>query len=145
MVYESGPPFRGDSELIWSEVLPVAPETVAKARNGLELAKAGSLQRDARPDVLEDLRLLTSELVTNSVRHGGLEGGDTIELRVSTSAKSFRVEVLDRGRGFRPEPPAPSSLRVSGWGLYLIDRVSDRWGVETNDMTCVWFEIDRRY
>lgn len=32
------------------------------------------------------------------------------------------------------EPPG-------GWGLMLVGEIADRWGVETDDGTCVWFEM----
>ena len=39
--------------------------------------------------------------------------------------------------------PDPDPARPSGWGLYLVRELSDRWGVERNKQTRVWFELDR--
>jgi anti-sigma regulatory factor (Ser/Thr protein kinase) len=99
---------------------------------------------DALPSgVLEDVRLLVSELVTNSIRHAGIEEGGGVELRVLVSQRVLRVEVVDGGRGFEPASPGPSADMGSGWGLYLVDRIADRWGTRPTDPgTCVWFEID---
>jgi anti-sigma regulatory factor (Ser/Thr protein kinase) len=87
----------------------------------------------------EDIRLLVSELVTNSLRHTGTAD---IVLEVWRSDEIVRVAVTDRGAGFdlggRPEPGD-----ASGWGLFMVDRLADRWGVETNGNTCVWFELTR--
>jgi len=57
---------------------------------------------------------------------------------------NIRVEVLNEGPGFVPEPPfQPSEQRDIGYGLYLIDRLSKTWGVEPEgERTKVWFEVD---
>jgi anti-sigma regulatory factor (Ser/Thr protein kinase) len=103
----------------------------------------GVLAEDVDTSLLEDVRLLVDELVTNSVKHAGLEDGQWIGLSVQTAMTRVRVEVSDAGGGFEPDGHAAASDRGSGWGLLLVDRMSDRWGVKRNDLTCVWFEIDR--
>lgn len=93
--------------------------------------------------VLEDLRLMVSEVVTNSVRHAGLGEADHIELQISVDRERVRVEVHDRGPGFE-RPAAPTTtVRDSGWGLYLVDQLADGWGVTTGRGTTVWFELSR--
>jgi anti-sigma regulatory factor (Ser/Thr protein kinase) len=90
----------------------------------------------------EDARLLASELVTNSVRHAGLAKGDSIGLSMGLTGDRIRIEVIDRGEGFEvPAPPAPAVDLTAGWGLLLVQRISDRWNVERRP-TSVWFEID---
>jgi anti-sigma regulatory factor (Ser/Thr protein kinase) len=92
---------------------------------------------------LRDVRLLTSELVTNAVRHAGLGPGDRIGLRVSLDPHALRVEVRDPGHGFVRRPPPPDPERASGWGLFLVEAVADRWGMEGTDPgTRIWFELD---
>ena len=56
---------------------------------------------------------------------------------------SVRVEVADPGQGFEPAPRDEAMTKPGGWGLYLVDRIADRWGVIRNRMNRVWFEIDR--
>ena len=87
----------------------------------------------------EDVRLLVSELVTNSLRHTGTSG---IRLEVWASHDVVRVEVADDGVGFDP-PRRPRPGQASGWGLFMVDRLANRWGVDANDSTRVWFELDR--
>jgi anti-sigma regulatory factor (Ser/Thr protein kinase) len=89
-----------------------------------------------------DLRLVVSELITNSIKHRQLGGDDTIHLRVESSTLGVRVEVTDSGRVFAPRRP-PSPGETTGWGLYLVDRLVDRWGVRGHDGTTVWVEMDR--
>jgi anti-sigma regulatory factor (Ser/Thr protein kinase) len=99
------------------------------------------------PIVAENAQLLVSELVTNSVRHAGLPEEASIEFSVRASAEVLMVEVADAGRGFDhtagPRPRAVGGLpEPSGWGLFLVDRISDRWGaVEMDGETRVWFEL----
>ena len=114
------------------------PGAVPDARRALE-----ALDDEVSAQTLEDLRLLVSELVTNSVRHAGLGESQTIELKVKVLPQTVRVEVNDQGGGFEPAPRTAQSDDQSGWGLYLVSRLSDRWGVTSDGVTRVWFELDR--
>jgi anti-sigma regulatory factor (Ser/Thr protein kinase) len=116
------------------------PAAAAQARQALDRL-AGAMP-DSR---LRDLRLLVSELVTNSVRHAGLRADDRIRLLVQRRDAVLRVEVHDPGSGFELRAPAPDPTRTSGWGLYLVDELADRWGMEASAEsagTRVWFELD---
>jgi len=99
------------------------------------------------PSVAENAELLVSELVTNSVRHAGLPAEASIEFSVRASAETLMVEVADAGRGFdRHAPFRPRAVAgaeaASGWGLFLVDRIADRWGAtEVDGETRVWFEL----
>jgi anti-sigma regulatory factor (Ser/Thr protein kinase) len=114
-----------------------APESAAKARRAL----AGIADRMPAPQ-LHDVRLLVSELVTNAIRHAGLGPDDTVQLVLLMEDRSLRVEVHDPGSGFRPRKPVPDPARPSGWGLYLVEELADRWGVDSDHTTLVWFEVD---
>jgi serine/threonine-protein kinase RsbW len=95
------------------------------------------------PDGRErDVRLLVSELVTNAVRHANLDESDVIVLVIESEDEVLRVEVHDPGGGFVPTAPSPDPARPSGWGLYLVAELADRWGVDSDDRTLVWFELD---
>jgi anti-sigma regulatory factor (Ser/Thr protein kinase) len=117
---------------------PPTPDSVAAARRSL-----GRLAGHVPEPLLSDLRLLVSELVTNSVRHARLGSKDVIELRVALSGDSVRLEVADPGPGFEAtlRPPGPDGS--SGWGLHVVDAIADRWGVDHRDSTRVWVEINR--
>jgi anti-sigma regulatory factor (Ser/Thr protein kinase) len=90
-----------------------------------------------------DLCLLVSELVTNSVRHARLRPPDTIRLRVEVSDRLLRVGVTDPGEGFGADILEPAVRGPGGWGLFLTERLADRWGVDRESgWTTVWLELD---
>ena len=110
-------------------------EALAAAREMVE--SLDDLSRPAR----DDLALLITELVGNSLRHAGLGPADLIRVRIARPRGSVRVEVVDSGPGFSPVRERPGRVQTSGRGLYLVDQVADRWGVELKGETCVWFEL----
>jgi len=113
--------------------LPRTPEAAGLARRALDDLN-GSVARDVLPDV----RLLVSELITNSVKYGG-EG--PVRLEVEASEKSVRAEIIDQGVGFTPKVRDDDLDRVGGWGLHLTEHLTSRWGTYEGS-THVWFEID---
>ena len=78
-----------------------------------------------------------------AIRHAGLEHDDVIKLVVVSGDRALRIEVRDPGPGFEMAEPQLDPARPSGWGLYLVRELSDRWGVERDEETRVWFELDR--
>ena len=88
-----------------------------------------------------DVRLLVSELVTNSVKHAKVSEDESIQLAVKIDGELVRVEVRDSGPGFEPPPGVPPRDADEGWGLFLVEQLADHWGVEPARQA-VWFEID---
>jgi len=114
--------------------LPSTASAPARARGALDqLGDRISAER------MRDVRLLVSELVTNAVRHAG---GEAVRLIVALEGSTLRIEVHDPGSGFELKPPPDDPLRASGWGLVLVEELADRWGVDRNPRTRVWFEMD---
>jgi anti-sigma regulatory factor (Ser/Thr protein kinase) len=114
--------------------LPPSPESVAEARARVLAALAPQVG-DGQ---LQTVCLLVSEIVTNAVRHGGV--GAPVEVRAMWDG-GIRVEVVDHGRGFTPGARSAAPEEPGGYGLFLVGRLADRWGVETDHFTCVWFEL----
>lgn len=117
-----------------SFTFPREPQTVRAARAALY-----ELEGRVPENRLYDASLCLSELVTNAVQHPG--AGGELELRLLLEEERLRVEVVDSGTGFHPGPPTEGDER--GWGLFIVDNLSDGWGVEHGDHTVVWFEIER--
>jgi anti-sigma regulatory factor (Ser/Thr protein kinase) len=93
-----------------------------------------------RGELLFDVGVLVSEVVTNAVRHGGADRDRTIVVHVALAQEVLRVEVCDQGPGFTPPRTPRPHAQGGGNGLVLLDRMSSRWGVAVDDGTCVWFE-----
>ena len=55
----------------------------------------------------------------------------------------MRVRVCDTGEGFQVSRPSRRPPGAGGYGLVLLERLSDRWGVNRNGGFCVWFEVRR--
>lgn len=114
--------------------LPAVSDSIPLARREVD-----RLAGEVDEEQLEVLRLLVSEMVSNSIRHA--EGSRSVEVRVWLGRRSIRLEVEDRGPGFRPTRAAPRAS--GGWGLVIVDRLARRWGVRSGPKTTVWLELDR--
>jgi anti-sigma regulatory factor (Ser/Thr protein kinase) len=94
---------------------------------------------------LEDVELLVSELATNSVRHGGCGEREELAMEADVQEGRVLVRVYDQGGGFEAAVPKNSEPeQPGGYGLVLLDRLADDWGIQRGDRFCVWFELDRR-
>ena len=114
--------------------LPAVSDSVPLARQEVD-----RLTGEVDDEQLELLRLLMSEMVSNSVRHA--VGTRSVDVRIWVRDGSIRLEVEDRGPGFRPARGTPGAS--GGWGLVIVDRLARRWGVRSGPETTVWLELDR--
>lgn len=114
--------------------LPVEPAAAGAARRIL-------IREGLDPDLDHTVCLLVSELVTNAIRHAAMGPGDKIVLAARLTPEFARVEVRDTGPGFDPAV----RHEASGYGLRMLDALSTRWGVDSDERgTRIWFEVDRR-
>ena len=112
------------------------PEAAASARRAIS-----KLRADLDPPLIETLRLLVTELVSNSVRH---TAADSVTLSVAIGKSAVLTEVADTGPGFDPQCIEQSGNDDTGWGLFLVQRLADRWGVRHDGPSKrVWFELRR--
>jgi anti-sigma regulatory factor (Ser/Thr protein kinase) len=129
--------------LVPDEVLILLPAVVESARAAREAVDA--LPWGEQDEAAFTVRLLVTELVSNSVRHAGLSSADSITLDVWVEDGLVRGEVTDRGPGFdRPSFDQPPD-GTFGCGLYLVDALADQWGIERtidDQEWAVWFQID---
>ena len=90
------------------------------------------------PELADAVDLVVSELVTNSVRHSGLEDPDGVWVHVTSSLAGVTGEVVDDGRGIGEDPPPADHHPM---GLRIVERTVSRWG-HANHPTRVWFELN---
>lgn len=120
-----------------SAELPAGPEAPATARRLI----ADWMGTDTDRTVVEDVKLLVSEVVTNAVRHPEQRG--KIGMTLTVARGRIRVEVSDPGGGsfHKPSVHTPPVHSLGGRGLLIVDRVAAAWGVTSGSPTRVWFEL----
>jgi anti-sigma regulatory factor (Ser/Thr protein kinase) len=127
----------GSGRMQFTVQFPHDVDSIPRARRALDRVRG-----EVDDLTLRNARLLVSELVTNVVRHvDPSEGRDQIELAIERSDGRLRVEVADHGGGFEPAPRADRQDESSGWGLHILAQLAERWGVESDGGTRVWFEL----
>src|SRR4029453_16155906 len=115
--------------------LPAVPTAPAEAR-----AVVDAIGSDLPEAVLVDAKLLLTELVANAIKHTS-RGIEALIIRIRRN-HFVRVEVLDPGPMFNPDPRPPGTGAGSGRGLYHVDAVATAWGVEPDEAgKKVWFEL----
>ncbi|MFF5159768.1 ATP-binding protein [Streptomyces sp. NPDC000348] len=116
--------------------LPSRPESAATARRIVQVIVLREWGLAAR--TAEDAVLLVSELVGNAVRHTGAR---VFGLRMRRRRGWIRIEVRDPSRGLPCLLPVQET-DTSGRGLFLVDTLADRWGVDLLPRgKTTWFEI----
>jgi len=113
--------------------------SVAAARRFI----ASSLADWDRASEVEDVVLLTSEVVTNLVMHAGPHGpGEEIVVDVHWADDLVRVEVSDWRPGTLPADQSIGPDGLSGRELLLLDVLARAWGVRASPAgKTVWFEL----
>ena len=113
-----------------------------KRAAGLARRSILSAQADLPPGIRHRLALLLSELVTNAIQHGGAGEHETVQVRVAARIDRVRVEVFDPGAN--GALPRDRIEEAGGYGLLLVDRMSDGWGRETvpTGGSLAWFELE---
>jgi anti-sigma regulatory factor (Ser/Thr protein kinase) len=117
--------------------LRAEPVSVGRARGWLDSLVAGLVADERRAD----LRLVMTEIITNAIRHGA--AGGTLRLAATPKPEFLCVQVTDNGPGLVPRPGAMASDEHGGFGLFIVEQLTRRWGVTREDRhTRVWFEFD---
>jgi anti-sigma regulatory factor (Ser/Thr protein kinase) len=95
-------------------------------------------------DGLETVRLLVSEVTTNCVQHAHAGATARIDIVVSQRRGAVRVEVSTEAAPFEytsREETSADPTEERGRGLFIVDALSQRWGVAPNEPNRVWFEL----
>ena len=110
--------------------LPAGPAAPATARAAITRWLSGNLPSG----VLEDARLLASELVASSLLQPDISEDDLLRLKVERRSGALRVEVR--------VPGTTDVVAPREHGLQLVDRMAARWGIDRTGDTNMWFEVD---
>ena len=87
---------------------------------------------------IDDVVLLVSELATNAVKHAEAR---SIGIKIRRTGNTLRIDVVDDGPGFEDPTATPPQIG-SGMGLRLVQRLASRWGIDSDELTTVWFELE---
>jgi serine/threonine-protein kinase RsbW len=92
--------------------------------------------------VVDTVKLLVSETVTNAVVHGVAFDVETVDVEGRLFADRLRLDVSNGGPAFDHVPELPPATDPSGRGLFVVDQLADAWGSEhAEGSTNVWFEV----
>jgi anti-sigma regulatory factor (Ser/Thr protein kinase) len=131
-----------EARTTWRAVLESNTRAPRRARHEIAEHLDGELASERTQDAV----LLVGELVTNSLLHA--DSGETHEIVVELviGLNAVRVMVTDGGSSSMPIIQPLDSKRPGGRGLFLVESLSDRWGMtrEGSRETQVWFEMGRR-
>jgi anti-sigma regulatory factor (Ser/Thr protein kinase) len=120
--------------------LPPTTASVPAARRFVRARLEDAVHGPADGSVdVDAATLLVSEVVTNAILHAR----SAVTLTVDVAGDSVRITVRDGS----PVPPrvhrfAPTA--ATGRGMFLLDRLARRWGVDADPVTggkVVWFEV----
>jgi anti-sigma regulatory factor (Ser/Thr protein kinase) len=117
--------------------LPGGPSSPHLARTAL----AERFEEGIDAECADTLKLLSSEVVTNCVKHAGAATGVPIELRAWMLSGCIHVEVSTAARPFHHIAQRPSGEEGGGNGLLLVSELSRSWGVVDNGRNTVWFKV----
>jgi len=113
------------------------PASVPEARR-LTREFADDLMQGEQADKLD---MAVTEVFSNAVRHSGSQ--DEILLALTQKDDFLCVRVSDGGTGLVPRPGAMTTEPGAGYGLFLVEQLTRRWGMTREDgRTRVWFELD---
>jgi anti-sigma regulatory factor (Ser/Thr protein kinase) len=116
--------------------LPLEPDSARRAREQLEPFRKGLDET-----TFFDLRLLVSELIAEALNARSKIDHGRVELRAKLRNGGVRVEVAEDGEAFRLPPRRPKPGEA-GFGIYLMTRLSRRWGVRYGPGgSAVWLEV----
>ena len=108
--------------------------------------EARRLTREFADDLMQGeqankLDMAVTEVFSNAVRHSGSQ--DEILLALTQKDGFLCVRVSDGGTGLVPRPGAMTTEPGAGYGLFLVEQLTRRWGMTREDgRTRVWFELD---
>ena len=123
--------------LLGAVTLPGFDQSVAHARRFV----GGLVGHDHRR--FDDARVITSELVTNSVQHSRSGRGGLVVVVVEADEDVIQISVIDDGAQDKEPHVRDDPSAEDGRGLLIVDNLADKWGVEAEDQyTAIWVHLE---
>jgi CheY-like chemotaxis protein/anti-sigma regulatory factor (Ser/Thr protein kinase) len=121
------------------EVLLDLPQDLGSVRTARRFVRE-TLSQWGLVGIVDDALLVVSELAANAITHAGSD----YQVRLTSTARSIRIEVRDGGEG-TPEPQPKSLTSERGRGLLMVAAISASWGIERSEgrRKLVWAELTR--
>jgi anti-sigma regulatory factor (Ser/Thr protein kinase) len=91
---------------------------------------------------LDDLQVMTAELVSNAIRHGSPEVDGGIVLEIEREPGIVRIIVRDGGRHMDLDEPTFHTHADGHYGLFVVDALADHWGFSIDGDKGVWLEVE---
>ena len=132
---------RRRNAVLGSLTIPGRPEEVRRTRAFVTRTLAAAGKGDSVDS--HAATLLTSELVTNAIRHtasGGPSG--TVTIIIVDVPDGVLIEVIDDGSSAGSPVVRSDLLAQNGHGLYLVQQMAAQWGfLRDPGGTTVWFHL----
>jgi anti-sigma regulatory factor (Ser/Thr protein kinase) len=135
---------RANGHVVGGERVEARLALDAQAPGAARVVVADCLGDRVAASVFRDAQLLVSELVTNSVRHSGVPAGSEVIVSVDLTPGMVRLDVEDPGHAGTVALRAPEAGSGGGYGLNLVQALSERWGMErvAEGGTRVWAQLE---
>ena len=123
----------------WSTDMPGGADAPARARRSM----LAHLPPDEIGISFDDISLIISELVTNSVTHASVDASRQLTLSAQPTSGGWRIAVCDPGSDTEPHVRTPGAWGAGGLGLQLVERLCTNWGTfrDSRHATHVWCDL----
>lgn len=107
---------------------------------GLARRKLADFERELPAGAYANVRLLISQLVADARWHSSAATARSLSMRVERHETFVRVSLTDIAPHARER--TIERLDANQWQVFLLDEMSDRWGILSDSTSDVWFEVD---
>lgn len=132
---------RRRNAVLGSLTVPGRPEEVRRTRAFVARTLAAAGKGDSIDS--HTATLLTSELVTNAIRHSASGGpSGTVTIVIVDMPDGVLIEVIDDGSSAGSPVVRSDLMAQNGHGLYLVQQMTAQWGfLRDAGGTTVWFHL----
>lgn len=122
-----------------SRWVPAQPTSAALIRRDIADDLIGA---DIASDVVDDVLLVASELVSNAVQHANALPSGDLSVQWDRDAAGITVSVTDGGGAQQPHERSAGPRDARGRGLTIVSALADSWGIKHRPgMVTVWAHL----